>query len=247
MKKISSPMKIFCLDTEGLAATLTVSPFQYSHFQDEQCRMTRDADYKDSPHGPEYLYVDAGIIDERPLAQWNRLGRSIWRLDNIRRTAQGVAEVLGVLGVDGFVVTRKYGPGVWFPPFKVPSVRVIAKSEFLRRCGHRIKKMEFLRRYGCKVNLEKWSGGFLLSGEPLAFIECFLDYSHLLFLPPVEMVCRNLPLMLGLDHDLYAYFVSSDRRLLNRVTQELARRKLLFGPSPYLPIPEGWEPGTAKS
>lgn len=178
------------------------------------------------PEGPQYLYVHGGLVDERPREQWTRLGRTIWNPANINRTAAGVAELLGLLGANGFVATHKGGPERWFAPEHLTDGRAATKMAFLRQCG-------------ADVDLAKWTGGFLLEGNPLPFIEQFLDYSHLFHCWPVEMVCQNLPLMLGLDYDLYVYWVSSDRPLLNRVTQELARRSLLFESNFYLPEPEG--------
>ncbi len=48
------------------------------------------------------------------------------------------------------------------------------------------------------------------------------------------MICRNLPLMLGSDYDLFVYWVSSDRTFLSRVTDELAQRSVLLDPNPRL-------------
>ncbi len=214
-------MRILALDPKELAGALEISPFLYRRFWDEG---TRAAEEELLPQ-PEYLYVDGGVIDERPRSQWNVLGRAVWNPAHIRRTAVGAAEVLDLLGANGFVVKHKGNPQRWF------SAEHVAES-------WAAAKMAFLSRHGADVDLTTWVGGFLLEGNPLPFIEQFLDYSHLFHRWPVEMICQNLPLMLGLDYDLYVYWVSSDRPLLNRVTQELARRSILFASSPYLPSPE---------
>lgn len=193
----------------------------YHRFWDESGRATEEELLPE----PEYLYVDGGVIDERPYAQWDRLGRTIWNSANSRRTAVGVAEVLGILGASEFVVKHKGNPTRWFPPEHIADGRATAK-------------MAFLSQHGVDVDLTTWVGGFLLEGNPLPFIEQFLDYAHLFHRGPPEMVCQNLPLMLGLGSDLYVYWVSSDRPLLSQVTRELARRSILLAPSPYLPDPE---------
>ncbi len=218
-------MNLVALSDLEIAAALAVSPFGYSRYWHEKIAMT-DSDTEIPLAGPKYLYVDGGIVDERPREQWNRLGRTIWNPAHIRRTAVGVAEVLDILGASGFVVKHKGNPQCWFTAEHIAESRAVAK-------------MAFLRQHGADVDLTKWVGGFLLEGGPLPFIEQFLDYSRLFHRWPVEMVCRNLPLMLGLDYDLFVYWVSSDRPLLNQVARELVRRSILLGPSPYLPDPGG--------
>ncbi len=215
-------MKITTIDAVDLPQVLAMSPFSYERFCDEKARETVE---ELSPE-PEYLYVAAGVVDERPEEQWNTLGRAVWNRDNIRRTATGVSELLELLGAEGFVVKHKGNPQTWFTPE-------------LANDGRAAAKIAFLRRHGVNLDLTTWVGGFLIEGDSLPFIDEFLDYSHVFHRWPLEMVCRNRPLMVGLDYDLYVYWVSCDRSLLGRVTRELSQRSLLFAPSPYLPDLEG--------
>jgi hypothetical protein len=213
-------MKLTPIDKEKLPALLAGSPFSYDRLVYERGRFTLE----ELTPEPEFLYVHGGVIDEYPGEEWHTRGRSSWNPDKIRITAERTAEILTVLGANGFYIQHKSCPVPWFSEEDIKDSRAASK-------------IGLLRRHGVDVDLTSWVGGFLLEGNPVPFLKEFLDYSHLLRRNEVEMICRNLPLMLGLDWYLFAYWVSSDRNLLSRVTDELARRGVLLDPSPYLPPP----------
>lgn len=214
-------MAIFPLNVDQLREALKASSFRYDRFIAEKNAMSKNDDLEIPAAGPEYLYVDAGTVKFQPESEWNAKGRAVWDPADVISTANGVSDALSKLGAADFIALHKYRPASWFQPQDDPSVVTSQK--------------EFLRRNGVEVDLNHWPGGFEIRGHTREFIHFFLDYSHRLRRAPIEIVFHNLPLLLGLDYDLFAYFVSWDRKLLTRITGELAIKNLLFAPSPYLP------------
>ena len=212
-------IKLISLNIEDIKQYLAISPFRYDCYSAEFEKMSNEG-Y--GPEGPRYLGVDSSTVAFRPRNEWNTLGRAIWNSDQLALHARLAANIIEQFGDYNFVVQHKGSAGVWFP-LSVYGGPLVAS------------KIEFLRRNGVHVDLNTWVGGFLLKESPRTFFEHFLDYSHLLHLRPIEMLCLELPLLLRLDYDLEINWISPDRDFLIQLTKKLLECKILTVSNPYLP------------
>lgn len=155
----------------------------------------------------QYKIISTSNCEIRAKEEWNTLGREIYDKDKTTKLARTVIDVTTQLGLSTFIFEHEYCRAKWFP-------------EHFNIQGDKRKSFDFLSEIIGEQTVEDFNGVFEVSGynEIEKVIGYFVDYPFLFRYRNLDLISKEVALVIKFSSHLSVDYVSQDQDLLKNIT-----------------------------
>ena len=161
-----------------------------------------------------YHYIATMNVDIRPKEQWNEKGREIYDRDRLHQHAEYINHIIHELELYDFVIQHEYSPSIWFPTPIIAGKPIDDKIQFVQSINTD------------NIDINSFSGGFKLEGEPYTFLKTFVDYPFLLRYKNIDIFSTQVDLVVKIGHHLSIDFVTLNKTFMSRIISLCKRMNL---------------------
>lgn len=156
-------------------------------------------------------------IHDREL--WNTLGREIYDAKRLAEHASKIIAITNIIGAKAFIIQHEYSPGVWFPD------SITKNIDTLEIANERVSNIQ---KSLPRIHLDVFDGAFEIADEFPKLMTLFIDYPFLFKYKNIDLISKDLDLIIKITNHLDVQFITQDSALANAIKRECFRNHLPF-------------------